>query len=116
MLPETVHTSYHLTSAVLDLLLVVITTWPEGEVDWLEAPMHPKRPELGQRSIPFTREVLIERSDFEEEPPPKYRRLKPGGEVRLRYGYVLTCDEVNKRIHATRWMCNLFNFAIKESE
>jgi len=82
--------------AVLDPLRVVVTTWAEGEVDTLEAPMHPKLPELGQRAIPFTRTLLIERDDFSEDPPPKYQRLKPGGMVRLRYGYVITCDEVVK--------------------
>ena len=81
---------------VLDPIRVVITTWPEGKVDMLEAPMHPKIPELGKRSIPFTRNLLIDRADFEEEPPPKFFRLKPGGEVRLRYGFVIQCDEVIK--------------------
>jgi len=80
--------------AVLDPIRVVITTWPEGVVDMLEAPMHPKVPELGKRSIPFSGTILIDRVDFEEEPPKKYQRLKPGGEVRLRYGYVIKCDEV----------------------
>jgi len=65
-------------------------------VDMLEAPMHPKVPELGKRSIPFSGTILIDRVDFEEEPPKKYQRLKPGGEVRLRYGYVIKCDEVIK--------------------
>ena len=82
--------------AVLDPIKVVITTWPAGEVDMLEAPMHPKMPELGMRSIPFSGTVLIDRADFEEDPPKKYNRLKPGGEVRLRYGYVISCDEVIK--------------------
>jgi len=82
--------------AVIDPIKVVVTTWPEDEVDMLEAPMHPKLPELGMRSIPFTRNILIERSDFEEEPPAGFKRLRPGGEVRLRFGYVLTCDDVIK--------------------
>jgi len=80
--------------AVLDPLRVVITTWPEGEVDMLTGPMHPKRPELGERKIPFTRTILVERDDFSEDPPKKFFRLKPGGEVRLRYGYVIRCDEI----------------------
>ena len=82
--------------AVLDPIKVTVTTWPEGEVDMLEGPMHPKLPELGKRSVPFSRNLLIERDDFMEDPPAKYFRLKPGGMARLRYGYVLTCDEVIK--------------------
>jgi glutaminyl-tRNA synthetase len=82
--------------AVLEPLRVVVTSWPEGQVDILDAPMHPKLPELGRRAIPFTRTLLIERTDFEEAPPPGYQRLTPGGEVRLRYGYVIKCDEVIK--------------------
>lgn len=82
--------------AVLKPLRVVITTWPEDEVEMLEGAVHQKRPELGTRSLPFSRTLLIERSDFEEEPPKKYFRLKPGGEVRLRFGYVIKCEEVIK--------------------
>lgn len=82
--------------AVLDPIRVVVTDWPEGKVDNLEGPVHPKMPELGMRSIPFDGKLLIEREDFSEEPPPKYFRLKPGGEVRLRYGYVIRCEEVIK--------------------
>mmetsp|Transcript_14820 Transcript_14820/g.24725 ORF Transcript_14820/g.24725 Transcript_14820/m.24725 type:complete len:621 (+) Transcript_14820:79-1941(+) len=82
--------------AVLDPLLVTITTWPEDEVEMLPGAVHPKRPELGDRQLPFSRRLLIERSDFEEDPPKKFFRLKPGGEVRLRFGYVIQCDEVIK--------------------
>jgi len=83
--------------AVLDPIRVVITTWPDGVVDMLEAPMHPKVPDLGTREIPFSGTVLIDRADFMEEPPnKKYQRLKPDGEVRLRYGYVIKCEEVIK--------------------
>ena len=56
--------------------------------------MHPKRPELGRRAIPFSRTVLVERADFCEHPPKSFKRLRPGGEVRLRFGYVIRCDEV----------------------
>ena len=80
--------------AVLRPLRLVVTNWPEGEVEHFEVPAHPKRPELGMRSIPFSGELLIEASDFELEPPPGYRRLTPGGRVRLRFAYVVTCDEV----------------------
>jgi glutaminyl-tRNA synthetase len=82
--------------AVLDPIRVVLTTWPEDEVDMVEGPKHPKLPDLGKRQIPFTRNLLIERTDFEEVPPPKYFRLKPGGEARLRFGYVIKVDEVIK--------------------
>jgi len=82
--------------AVLEPIKVVITDWPEGEVDMLSAPMHPKLPELGERAIPFSKTILIDSEDFSENPPPKYQRLTPGGEVRLRYGYVIKCEEVIK--------------------
>merc|ERR1712187_981347 len=62
----------------------------------LEGPMNPNLPELGNRQLPFTRNLLIERTDYQEDPPPKYFRLKPGGEVRLRFAYVIKVDEVIK--------------------
>lgn len=93
---ETLEAASPRAMAVLDPIRVTVTTWPEGEVDWVEGPMHPKRPELGTRRLAFSRHLLIDRADFEEEPPPKYKRLTPGGEVRLRFGYVLQCDEVVK--------------------
>jgi len=82
---------------VLDPLRVVITSYPEGAVDWIDAPEFPHdvgKP--GTRRMPFTREVWIERSDFMEEPVRKFRRLSPGVEVRLRNAYVVRCDEVVK--------------------
>ena len=82
--------------AVLNPLKVIIDNWPEGQIDWLEASNHPNRPELGSRELAFTREVYIERDDFMEDPPRKFFRLKPGGEVRLRYGYIIRCDQVIK--------------------
>ena len=88
----------------------------QDELGAIEAAKPPPGKRLTERDVMMQRLSKYAAGRPEEEPPPKYRRLKPGGEVRLRYGYVLTCDEVNKRIHATRWMCNLFNFAIKESE
>ena len=81
--------------AVLDPLKIVIDNYPESE-EWLEAQNHPGRPELGTRKIPFSREILIERDDFMENPPSKFYRLKPGGEVRLRYGYIIKCERVVK--------------------
>ncbi|MCB9529912.1 MAG: glutamine--tRNA ligase/YqeY domain fusion protein [Myxococcales bacterium] len=81
--------------AVLDPLEVVVTTWPEGETDALDASYWPHDvPKEGSRKVPFGRTLYIERSDFEEEPPPGFYRLAPGREVRLRYGYLIRCDEV----------------------
>jgi glutaminyl-tRNA synthetase len=82
--------------AVLDPLKVVIDTYPEDKEEWLEAANHPNRPELGARPVPFAREILIERDDFMENAPGKFHRLKPGGEVRLRYGYIIKCERVVK--------------------
>lgn len=83
--------------AVLRPLKVVIENYPDGE-EWLEAANHPNRPELGSREVPFSREIYIERDDFMEEPPGKFRRLAPGREVRLRYAYIIKCEEVIKDV------------------
>ena len=80
--------------AVLRPLKVVLTNYPEGQVETMEALNHPNRPELGKRDMPFSGELWIEQDDFLEEAPRKYFRLKPGGEVRLRFGYIIRCDEV----------------------
>jgi glutaminyl-tRNA synthetase len=82
--------------AVLRPLKVVITNFPEGKVEELQAVNNPEDPGAGSRSIPFSRELYIERDDFMENPPPKYFRLRPGGEVRLKYAYIIKCDEVVK--------------------
>jgi glutaminyl-tRNA synthetase len=82
--------------AVLRPLKVVLTNYPEGEVEMVEGLNHPNRPELGTREIPFSRDLYIEQDDFLEEAPRKFHRLKPGGEVRLRFGYIIRCDEVVK--------------------
>jgi glutaminyl-tRNA synthetase len=82
--------------AVLRPLKVVITNFPEGEVDWLDAVNNPEDPGEGSRQIPFSRELYIERDDFMEEPPKKFFRLAPGREVRLRYAFFITCQEVVK--------------------
>lgn len=82
--------------AVLQPLKVVLTNYPEDREEFLEAQNHPNRPELGVRQLPFTRELYIEHDDFMEDAPRKFFRLKPGGEVRLRYGYIIRCDEVIK--------------------
>ncbi len=78
-------------------LKVVITNYPEGEVDELEASYYPHDvPLTGSRKVPFSRELYIERDDFMEDPPKKFYRLAPGREVRLRYGYFITCRDVIK--------------------
>lgn len=84
------------TMAVLDPLKVVITNYPEGQVEQLPAENNPENPEMGTRMIPFSREIYIERDDFMENPPPKYHRLYPGNEVRLKHAYFIKCEEVIK--------------------
>lgn len=78
---------------VLEPLKVVITNWDQGDL-LLEAPWHPKQENLGSRSMPFSGTLYIEREDFSLEPPSKWKRLQPGGLVRLRYGFIIQCDEV----------------------
>ncbi len=80
--------------AVLRPLKVVLTNYPEGQVEMMQAMNHPNRPELGKREVPFSREVWIERDDFMTDAPRKFFRLKPGGEVRLRSAYIIRCVEV----------------------
>ena len=82
--------------AVLDPLKVVITNYPEGEEELLEAINNPEDEGAGTRRVPFSRELFVERADFMEDPPKKFFRLAPGREVRLRYGYLITCREVVK--------------------
>ena len=81
---------------VLAPLKLVIENYPEDAEEWLEAANHPNRPELGVRKVPFSREIFIERDDFMEDPPRKFYRLRPGGEVRLRYAYIIKCERVVK--------------------
>jgi len=83
--------------AVLNPLKVTITNWGDGDrVEWLEAVNNPERPEDGTRPIPFSKTLYIEHEDFMEDAPKKFFRLKPGGEVRLRYGYWIACHDVVK--------------------
>jgi glutaminyl-tRNA synthetase len=82
--------------AVMRPLKVVLTNYPEGETETMTAVNHPNNPELGTRELPFTREIYVEQDDFMEEAPRKFFRLKPGGEVRLRFAYIIRCDEVVK--------------------
>ena len=81
---------------VLDPLPVIITNFPEGETEWVEAVNNPEDESAGSRMVPFSRNLLIERDDFMEEPPRKFFRLAPGREVRLRWGYFIRCEEVIK--------------------
>jgi glutaminyl-tRNA synthetase len=81
---------------VLRPLKVVITNYPEGQVEHLDAVNNPEDPAAGSRKVPFSRELFIERDDFMETPPPKYFRLSVGREVRLKYAYIIKCDEVVK--------------------
>ena len=78
----------HKAMAVLDPLKVVVTNWDQHPLE-LDVPHHPRRPELGSRVIPFGRELYIDRSDFEPEPPEGFFRLVPGGSVRLKYGFIV---------------------------
>lgn len=81
---------------VLNPVKLVITNYPEGKTEWLDAVNHPEDPEAGTRKIPFGRELWIERDDFMETPVKKFFRLSPGKEVRLRFAYYVTCEEVVK--------------------
>ena len=82
--------------AVLNPVKVVLTNYPVDKVEELEAVNNPEDPSAGTRLIPFSRELYIEQDDFREVPPPKYFRLAPGQEVRLRYGYIIKCQDVVK--------------------
>ena len=82
--------------AVVRPLRVVLTNYPEGRTERLHAVNNPEDPTAGTRPIPFSRLLYIERDDFMENPPPKYFRLRPGGEVRLKYSYIIRCDQVVK--------------------
>lgn len=82
--------------AVTEPLKVTITNYPDGQCEYFEVANNPNNPEAGTRKIPFTKNIYVERSDFMEEPIPKFFRLKPGGEVRLMGAYIVRCDEVVK--------------------
>lgn len=81
---------------VTEPVKVVITNYPEGKIEYFSLPNHPGKPELGTRKVPFTKELYIEASDFAEVPPPKFFRMKPGGEVRLMGSYIVKCNEIVK--------------------
>ncbi|MBQ6171932.1 MAG: glutamine--tRNA ligase/YqeY domain fusion protein [Clostridia bacterium] len=82
--------------AVLDPVKVTITNYPEGKTEYFELPNNPQSPNAGTRKVPFTKYLYIDRSDFAEVPPPKFFRLKPGGEVRLMGAYIVKCEEILK--------------------
>ena len=82
--------------AVLDPIELQLEGWEDGKVEYLEAPLNPAFPDGPKRKIPFSGHIYIERSDFMENPPKKYFRLQPDGEVRLKYGYIIKCKEIIK--------------------
>jgi len=82
--------------AVLRPVKVVLTNYPKGQVEELHAVNNPEDANAGTRKVPFSRELFIDHDDFMESPPPKYFRLRPGGEVRLKYAYIIKCEEVVK--------------------
>jgi glutaminyl-tRNA synthetase len=79
-----------------DPIKVTLTNWEPGKVEWFDCPLNPAEPEGATRRVPFTGELLIDRADFMEDAPKKYFRLKPDGEVRLKYTYIIKCNEVVK--------------------
>lgn len=93
---EDLNTNAFRAMAVLEPLRVVIDNYPDDKVENLEVSNHPQREEFGKRIVPFSKTILIERDDFSENPPPKYKRLIQGEEVRLRGAYVIRCNEVIK--------------------
>jgi glutaminyl-tRNA synthetase len=88
--------------AVMNPLKVVITNYPENQVEELDAVNNPEDPDAGTRKVPFSRTLCIEREDFMEDAPKKFFRLAPGREVRLRYAYFITCDDVVKDVNQWR--------------
>jgi glutaminyl-tRNA synthetase len=82
--------------AVLDPVKLILTNYPEGKSEWLEAASHPQNPDMGTRSVPLSREIWIERGDFMEDPPRKFFRLRPDGEVRLRNAFIIKCTGIIK--------------------
>src|SRR5437762_10017045 len=100
VLEHTIRNEFNSTTArrlaVLRPIKIVLTNYPEGKIEELDAINNPEDPNAGTRKVPFSRELYIESDDFMETPPPKYFRLRPGGEVRLKYAYIIKCDEVVK--------------------
>jgi glutaminyl-tRNA synthetase len=99
--------------AVLQPLKVVISNYSGSET--LDGPWHAQNEALGRRELPFSNEIYIEREDFAEEPPPKWKRLSPGGMVRLRYAYIIRCDEVIEDAEGNVVQLNCSYFADSKS-
>jgi glutaminyl-tRNA synthetase len=93
---ENLDTACERRMGVMRPLKIVLTNYPEDQTEAMTALNHPNNPDLGTRELPFAREIYIEQDDFMEEAPRKFFRLKPGGEVRLRFAYIIRCDEVVK--------------------
>ena len=93
---EDLHAKAPRTMAILRPLKVVITNYPENQVEMLDAENNPEDPSMGIRQLPFSRDIYIEQEDFMENPPKKYFRLFPGNEVRLKHAYFIKCNEVIK--------------------
>ena len=93
---EELDSSCNRVMAILNPLKVTIMNYPEGETEMLDARNHPKNKEMGSRQLPFSQNILIEKDDFMESPNEDFFRLSPGTEVRLRYAYIIRCDEVIK--------------------
>jgi len=91
--------------AVLDPVKLVIENYPEGQEEMLEIANHPQKPEMGTRKVPFSRELWIERDDYQETPPKGYFRMFPGNTVRLRHGFVVKCTGYDKATDAVRCTC-----------
>ncbi|MGE5405785.1 MAG: glutamine--tRNA ligase/YqeY domain fusion protein [Candidatus Saccharibacteria bacterium] len=96
---EDLNTKASRVMAVLRPLKIVLTNYPEGQVEELTAENNPENPEMGTRTMPFSRELFIEQDDFMEDPPKKFFRLAPGQEVRLKNAYIIKCEEVKKDEH-----------------
>jgi glutaminyl-tRNA synthetase len=100
LLEHTLRNEFNRTAArrlaVLRPIKVVLTNYPEGQVEELDAVNNPEDANAGTRKVPFSRELFIDHDDFMETPPPKYFRLRPGGEVRLKYAYIIKCEEMVK--------------------
>lgn len=95
-LRELLNKSAHRYMAVLDPIKLTVADYPEGQTEYFSAPLNPEDPDAGNHQVPFSRHILIERDDFMEEPPKKFFRLRPGGEVRLKYGYIVKCESIVK--------------------
>jgi glutaminyl-tRNA synthetase len=88
--------------AVLDPVKLVIENYPDGQEELMDVPNHPKNTEMGKRQVPFSKELWIEREDYQDIPPKGYFRLHPGNKVRLRYAYVIECTGYDKATHTVR--------------